>query len=219
MTQDIKDEVTEQLHMDIQFGFENELQLFDSIRDMFYNEDDFDEEWLRLIIAEKYNVHQKQSLNWKRPTDFDRLVKVFDELIEQKIVCLHKAGYTKQDGEADCMEAIEELRELGINAFGFCYYHEQDLGRAIDPECRNLLLGFDSPAQNDREALDVANRIVTAFQKNNFEISWPGTVDQRIEIKNITWQKTPDNEDWGTQRVISILTKKQNAGKPFWKFW
>ncbi|MDX2045894.1 MAG: hypothetical protein SFU87_03860 [Chitinophagaceae bacterium] len=219
MTQDIKNEALEQLELDIKFGFENEEELFDSIREMFYGEDDFDEVWLRQIISEKYKQHQKDSLTWTRPTDFDKLVKTFDELIEEKIVCLHKAGYTKQDGEGDCTETIEKLNELGVKVIGFCYYHSQDLARAVDPDIRNLYLGFDSPTQDDNEALQVADKIVTKLRKNDFEVSWAGTVDQRIEVKNITWRKIPDNEEWGSKRVIKILTNQENRKKPFWKFW
>ncbi len=219
MTDDIKNEALEQLYLDIKFGFENEDELFESIRDMFYNEDDFDDDWLKQIISEKYHQHQQDSLTWTRPNDFDRLVKSFDQLINDKIVCLHKAGYTKQDGEGDCMETIEKLHELGIKAIGFCYYHSQDLARSVDKEIRNLYLGFDSPTQDDNEALKVANKIVSTLKDNGFEVSWTGTVDQRIEIKNINWQKIPDNENWDSERVINILTKPNNNKKPFWKFW
>jgi hypothetical protein len=219
MTQEVKNEALEQLELDIKFGFDNEEEIFDGIRDMFYDEDDFDEDWLRRNISEKYNQYQKESLTWTRPNDFDRLAKTFDQLTKEKIVCLHKAGYTKQDGEGDCMETIEKLNELGIKAIGFCYYHSQDLARTVDKDIRNLYLGFDSPTQDDNEALQVAKKIVSTLQDNNFEVSWTGTVDQRIEIKNINWQKIPDNENWGSERVINILTKPNNDKKPFWKFW
>lgn len=215
MTQDIKNEVLEQLALDIKFGFENEEELFDSIRDMFYAESDFDDDWFRQSIAEKYKHHQQDSLTWKRPTDFDLLAKAFDLLITDKIVCLHNAGCSKQDGEYECAETIEMLSNLGIKAIGFCYYHSQDLGRAVDKDIRNLYLGFDSSTQDDNEALQVANKIVSTLKEYNFEVSWTGTVDQRIEIKNINWQKVPDNENWGSERVIRILTKP----KKFWKFW
>lgn len=219
MTEDIKNEALEQLELDIQFGFENEEELFESIRDLFYDENDFDEEWLRQTIAEKYQQQQKESINWNRPTDFDRLAKTFDELIQEKIVCLHKAGYTKQDGEGDCLETIERLQKMGVKPTGFCYYHTQDLERAVDKNIKNLYLGFDSVSQNDNEALQVANRIVTKLKETGFELDWNGSVDQRIEIKNINWQKIPDDENWGAERVISILATPDKSKKPFWKFW
>jgi hypothetical protein len=219
MTEEIKQEALDQIELDVKFGFENEEQLFDSIRDMFYQEEDFDEDWLRQTISDKFQQHQSESINWKHPTDFERLAKVFDELIREKIVCLHNAGYTKSDGEGDCLQTIERLGELGIKSPGFCYYHSQDLGRAVDPEIQNLYLRFDSPTRDDSEALIVANKIVDKLKKNGFDVAWTGTVDQSIEVKNFTWQKVPDDQAWGEERVIQILTNKQSNKKPFWKFW
>lgn len=219
MTEEIKQEVLEQVELDIKFGFEDEEQLFDSIRDMFYQEDNFDESWLRQVLSAKFQLHQKESLTWKHPTDFERLSKTFDELILEKIICLHNAGHTKSDGEEDCMQTIERLNTLGIKATGFCYYHSQDLGRVVDPEIRSLYLRFDSLTRDDNEALFVANKIVDKLQKNGFEVAWTGTVDESIEVKNILWQKVPDEQEWGEERVIGILTKNGNAKKPFWKFW
>jgi hypothetical protein len=219
MKAEIKQEALEQLELDIKFGFENTEEIFDSIRDMFYEEEDFDDDWLKQAIAQKYDQHQRNSLKWTHPTDFEKLALAFDDLIKEKIVCIHKAGYTKSDGEGDCMETIEKLNELGVKAIGFCYYHTQDLARAVDPDIRNLYLGFDSPVQNDKEALAVANKIIEKLKSHGFTVNWPETVAERIEIKNIDWKKIPDNQEWHGERVIQILTSAQSGKKPFWKFW
>ena len=219
MTQELKNEAFEQLLLDIEFGFETEEELFDSIKEMFHDEEGFDENWLRQNISQEYEQHQRQSLNWIRPNDFDRLAKAFDQLINEKIVCLHKAGFTRQDGEGDCLETIERLNELGIKAIGFCYYHSQDLARAVDKSIQNLYLGFGSSTNDDNKAAQIADKIVSVLKENNFEVSWTGSVDQRIEIRNIIWQKVPDYEDWGADRVIKILSKSKVDKKPFWKFW
>ncbi len=219
MTEKIKQEALEQLELDIKFGFENESELFDSIREMFYEVADFDENWLIQTISEKYSGHLSEGRTWTHPTDFERLAKAFDELIKEKIVCHHFAGFTKSDGEEDCMETIEQLDELGIKALGFCYYHSQDLEHAIDPTLKNLFLGFDSANENDMEALIVANKIVEKLKENGFEVNWPGTVNKRIEILNIDWKKIPDDQDWGGERVINILSNLKYNKKPFWKFW
>jgi hypothetical protein len=64
MTEEIKQEAIDQLELDIKFGFENEEELFESIREMFYDQSDFDEGWLREKISDKYSKHQSESLNW-----------------------------------------------------------------------------------------------------------------------------------------------------------
>jgi hypothetical protein len=203
----------------IRFGFENKNELFESIRDVFYDEEDFDDEWLRQAIDDRYIRHQREASEWERPTGFDKLANAFDQLAKAGIVALHKAGHTKSDGVEDCLEIIKILAEHQVAVKGYCYYHSQDLARAVDPEIKNLLIGFDSVEHNDAAAIAVANTIIDILQRNGFEVSWPGTVEQRIEILNIDWKKLPDEQDWSGQRVIQLLTQKEKAKKPFWKFW
>tara|TARA_R110002049_G_scaffold165571_3_gene331465 strand:+ start:61 stop:744 length:684 start_codon:yes stop_codon:yes gene_type:complete len=227
MKQEIKDEAIEQLEKDILFGFENGDDLLESISEMFYDESDFDKEWLKQEIDIRLKKHQTESLKWEKPTDFDRLVKSFDELNKNKIVSLHRAGYTKSDGEEDCSEIIAELKELGINAKGYCYYHTQDLERAIGEE-KMLFIGFDSYNRNDDLAKEVAEKIISVLTDNGFSTKWNGSIDTRIEILNINWKKTVDNIDYNYGRVFEIIEKhhkpenndvEEKNKKPFWKIW
>ena len=227
MRQEIKDEAIEQLEKDILFGFENADDLLESISEMLYDEDDFDEEWLKQEIDSRLKKYKADSLKWEKPTDFDRLVKAFDELNKNKIVSLHRAGYTKSDGESDCSEIIDELKELGINAKGYCYYHTQDLERAIGEE-KMLFIGFDSYNRNDELAKEVAEKIISVLTDNGFSTKWNGSIDTRIEILNINWKKTVDNIDYNYGRVFEIIEKhhklENNAvaeknKRPFWKIW
>ena len=225
MNQDIKIEALENLKRDIVFGFNSEEELFESIRELFYDYDDFDEDWLHSEISTRFEAHQNQSLTWQKPTDFERLVKVFDQLNKEKIVSLHKAGYTRQDAEGDCHDVIEDLKAMEIKAKGYCYYHAQDLERAIAEEAM-LFIGYDSTEQNDEKAREVANTIISTLQNNGFETKWNGSLNSRIEIKNINWQKAYDEIDYNYSRVISVfednhISIKEVAvkKKPFWKFW
>jgi hypothetical protein len=219
MTEEIKQEALEQIELDVKFGFENEEELFTSIREMFYNEENFDERWLRDTISERYKKHQLDSSAWKHPTDFERLAKAFDELIDEKIVCLHNAGFTKSDGVDDCVQVIERLEEIGISAIGFCYYHSQDLTRAVDANSRDLLVGFGVAVRDDDLALSVGRRIADKLKQHGFQVNWSETIEQRIEIQNIDWKKIPDEQDWHGERVIQRLSKRNGGGKPFWKLW
>ncbi|MBU2938827.1 hypothetical protein KO494_04655 [Lacinutrix sp. C3R15] len=225
MTDEIKNEAIEQLEKDVLFGFENRDDLLESISGMFYDETDFDKNWLKKEIDIRLKNHQKESLNWKKPTDFERLVKSFDELNKNKIVSLHKAGYTKSDGEEDCSEIIDELKAIGINTNGYCYYHTQDLERAIGEE-KMLFISFDSYNRDDELAKNVAEKIISVLTNNGFKTKWNGAVNTRIEILNIDWKKTVDNIDYNYGRVFEIIEKHHkpaNNGKtkadkkPFWK--
>jgi len=225
MEQKIKDEAIEQLEKDIQFGFEGVDDLFENISELFYDEDDFDDEWLMTEIKERFAGHQADSVNWQKPTDFDRLLRSFDMLNAQKIVALHKAGYTRQDAEGDCAEIIDELRAMGISPIGYCYYHTQDLERAIGEE-KMLLIGYDSVDGDDDMAIKIAQRIVEVLKQNGFKVKWDGSLETRIEIQDINWKKTADDIDYNYARVFEIMGKnskqeelKTKKKKPFWKIW
>ncbi|CAM4369593.1 DUF6891 domain-containing protein [Gillisia limnaea] len=227
MRQEIENEAVEQLQKDVLFGFEDRDDLLESISEMFYDEDDFDENWLKKEIDIRLKKHQNESLKWGKPTDFDRLVKSFDELNKDKIVSLHKAGYTKSDGEGDCTEIIDKLKEIGINAKGYCYYHTQDLERAIGEE-KMLFIGFDSYNRDNELAKEIGEKIIGVLTKYGFNTKWNGSIDTRIEILDIDWKKTVDNIDYNYGRVFQIMEKyhkPKNSDilnknkKPFWKIW
>ena len=152
---------------------------------------------------------------------------LFDELNKDGIVSLHKAGYTRQDGEGDCMAIIEELEALEIKTKGYCYYHTQDLERAIGEE-KMLFIGYDSYNREDELAKEVAHKIVETLKQHGLHPKWNGSLDSRIEILNLDWKKTVDNIDYNYDRVFSILKSNSNIKttdvktdkpKPFWKFW
>ena len=48
-------------------------------------------------------------------------------------------------------------------------------------------------------------RILGVEKQNNFEIEWNGSIENRIEIQNINWQKTVDKIDYGYKRIKKIM--------------
>lgn len=213
MKKEIKNEAIEQLEKDILFGFDSKEEIFEGIYDLFYDEE-LDETWLKKEIDIRFEKHQKNSITWKKPTSFDKLVKAFDQLNKEKIIALHKTGYTKQDGRDDCLQVIDELKNIGIKAKGYCFYHTQDLETAIANN--NLFIGYDSYNQEDELTKKVAEKIIEILKSNRFNVKWNGSIKTRIEIVDITWQKTYDIIDYNYDRVFSILKNKK---KSFWKFW
>ena len=217
MTQEDKDYAVQLADEEIRFGFSMPDNIVERISDAFEDQDSFDRDWLESYVNSCFSARLEESKSWTRPTGFDRLAEAFDELIKDRIVCLHKAGYTRQDGEDDCLEVIRELQQQGKQPMGFCFYHEQDLARAIDPGIGSLFLSYNSPSFREEEALVVANMIVSALKRRNFNVSWNGSVDERIKILDIDFRKVPDQQDWGMERVLRLFPGVK--GKPFWKFW
>lgn len=217
MTLEDSDYAAQLADLEIRFGFSSPGDIVERICDAFEEEDNFDRGWLEKYVTDGFSARLEESRSWTRPTGFDRLAEAFDELIQGRIVCLHKAGYTRQDGEDDCLEVVEELQQLGKKPVGFCFYHEQDLARALDPAIGSLLLGYNSLTFREEDARVVANTIISALKRRNFNVSWNGSVEERIEVLDIDFRKVPDDQEWGMERVLRLFPDVER--KPFWKFW
>lgn len=217
MNKELKREVEDHISFCLKTGFYSIDEIRESSFELF-DDEELNESWLDQIINSKYEKLVSNSTHWSKPTDFDRLEKVFDYLLSEKIICLHNGGFTKQECIWNCELVHKELLNFDIKMDGYCYYHLQDLERATDPDFRNLFLGFDSINEDDERAVEIGTRICDNLRKEEFEVKWDGTVDQRIEIVEVDWKKLLDEEDWSPNRVIARLTKGKNR-KPFWKFW
>ena len=191
------------------FGFHEPEDIFDGIMNTFYDEENLDEDWIREQIFLLYEKHQEESNDWQRPTDFDKLVNVFNELVKRKIIALHLAGYTKQDGYAEVAELNNELKEHNINPIGFCFYHAQDLARAINPDIANLYLAFDSTDRNDEDAVEVGKIITRLLREIGFSVKWNETVKERILIEKIDWKKADADVEYGMNRVFYMFIENE----------
>ena len=212
--ENLKSEVLEFIKQQVKFGFENQAKILETISDVFYGESELNEDWLKQVISEHYDHYQTESKKWTKPTDFDTLAKVFDELNQEKIIALHNAGYTRQDGYSDVGEVFYLLKAKNIVPFGYCFYHTQDLERAVDPANKYLFLAFgdinqNKINQNNEQGILTGQKIVSKLKENGFAVEWNGTLEQRIKIKNITWQKIPDGQSWGIARAIEYLHKSK----------
>jgi hypothetical protein len=143
-------------------------------------EDNIEKEW------KKFCAESKQ---WKQPTDTDRLIKAFDELCDTNIIALHNAGFTNRDGEYEVVEVETELQKNNIQSNGYCFYHEQDLSRALDVDNPMLFISFQKVEnKSDVVTIEIGKKIVQILKNNTFEIIWDETAQSRICIPNFKWQ-------------------------------
>ncbi len=174
-------------------------------------ENEIDEQWVKESITHEYEKHITESKGWQHPTDTDRLHKVFDRLIEQKIVALHNAGYTQSDALFDIQDVWQDLEDEGLKPIGYCYYHGQDLERVIDSGV--LCIGYyGAKENNDKEAIIIGNKIVAALKEEGFDVDWNAAASKRIEIRNFDWQNVFISDDdfserWGYNRVGKLMTE------------
>jgi len=185
--------IFESMYNQIRMGFfsieEIKEYIIEEIEDNEF-EKEISKEWAFKIIDEEYEILIKESQTWERPTDTEKLMKAFNELCEINIIALHNAGYTTSDGEYIAVEVERELRKRGKKSDGYCFYHEQDLARAVVPENPSLMLAFQKvDNSDDKTTIEIGKRIVEILKRNGFQINWNETATRKIEIVNFAWKK------------------------------
>lgn len=196
----------------IKSGFNSLEDIIDEAVDMVEEEGweiEITEDWIRENATREYEKHEKESKSWQLPTDCDKLLNVFDKLCKEKIVALHCAGYTQEDALYDVQEVREDLEDMGVHPIGYCYYHQQDMERAINQGV--LMISFyGKKEKNDKEAIMVGNIIVNALKEAGFTVNWDNTTSKRIEVSPFIWHNAftsvEEVEDkWGYDRVIRLM--------------
>ncbi len=130
------------IQLEVQKGFLPKEEIFVYLTEVVEDEEldeEVSEEWLNQQINKVFDAHQIESKNWVPPTDVEKLTQAFDNLCTQNIIALHEAGYTQSDAGVEVSMVEQEIRRHGIYSDGYCYYHGQDLERAIEDNV--LLIG------------------------------------------------------------------------------
>jgi len=187
---------------------EIEEKIIETVEDNGF-EKEFSKSWVKSRIKEAYQELLTESKNWKSPTDVELLSKAFNELAKDGIIALHNAGYDSSEGIDEVQEIVTKLKKKSIKKpIGYCFYHQQDLERAILPTHSNLYLSFNTLKNiSDKDTIKLGQKIVKILENYHFKINWNETVNTKIEILNFKWQKlyNPDLDLTDHTQVIKLL--------------
>ncbi|UYK66619.1 hypothetical protein NG831_21435 [Xanthomonas sacchari] len=117
-------------------GFYSQDEIQEMLEDIL--EDDCDETMLRASVASQWQAKQQAEQTWPAQTDCDRLDALFERLHEAGICALANAGYTMSDDHVEVNQAVAGAPDRRYH--GYCFYHGQDMERAIDGG--GLMLAF-----------------------------------------------------------------------------
>ncbi|HSJ04724.1 MAG TPA: hypothetical protein VK956_19790, partial [Verrucomicrobium sp.] len=126
-------------------------------------------------------------VNWPEITDCDRLDEAFAELETRHIISLQNAGYTQSDGMEDVSSAWHERGHRSSGVVGYCFYHGQDLERAVMGE--GLYLAFGDINGDDSKGEAVGETICSVLTKHRFKVEWDHTVKTRILVPVLDWKR------------------------------
>lgn len=73
---------------------------------------------------------------------------------------------------------------------GYCFFHSQDIDRALDEE--GLLLAFghvDRGEAKEEDHIAVGQTICEALRQAGLTVDWDGSPDHRIDVPQLRWQR------------------------------
>ena len=204
---DLQQEVVDIIERELIFGFLEEDELLEEVLDTFLDED-IDPKWIGEQVTRLYRQRQEEIDEWDpdEANDFDRLANAFDELCERKIIAIHRAGFSDEDAIEEITEAFKELSQRGIRPKGYVYYHSGHLDKVLDEDKPRLDLVFGAITKAPSQVKEVGNLISETLQRYGLDIRWNGSPGDNITIVDIDWQKEPDDDDWGVDRAVSIIS-------------
>jgi hypothetical protein len=208
--------IYESIFNQVRMGFfsisEIKENIIEAIEDNRFDEE-ISEKWAFENIEQEFERLLEESKNWKRPTDSERLIEAFDELCKQNIIAIHNAGYTTSDGEYEVVEVERTLRENQVISDGYCFYHEQDLSRAITLKDSSLYIAYQKVNNSeDNVTLEVGKKIVKVLIDKGFEIEWNEDINSKILIPNFKWQYIYDEQKrdlWNYDIVAEMIIQKK----------
>ena len=143
---------------------------------------------VRAHALSEMDAKRAAEAGWPAQTDWDRLAAAFVRLEAGRVLALHNAGYTTSDAHGDAWHIINTDRRDRWD--GFCYYHGQDIERAIQRE--PLFVGFEAVAEGAAQKTAIGERVAAALRDAGFDVDWNGDPETRMSITDLDWKKRTD---------------------------
>jgi len=169
-------------------GFEERDRIIEILREEMYEPGELDEAEVTVAVDATFASLEKEKATWPSITDCDKLDRVFEALNTLGIIALQNAGYTQSDGYDDTRE-IYHRRADRDKVIGYCFYHGQDLERAVCGEGLYLAFGPMDAQNEETEGPRVGAMIVEELKRMGFSPQWNGTFNQRIHVPAIDWKR------------------------------
>ncbi len=169
-------------------GFDTEDRVVAQFLEERYEPGELDPRDVKEAVAHEFTTLKTEQKAWPKETDCDHLSQAFKSLNAKAIIAIENAGYTQSDGYDDTMEAYEKLKDKS-KVEGYCFYHGQDLERAVAGKGLYLSFGPIDPRKEETDGVRVGTRIVEELKAKGFVVQWKGTFGDRIFIQKLDWKR------------------------------
>jgi hypothetical protein len=182
-------EIFGQIRSFVRRGFETREQIVEIFCEEIYEPGELDEAEVAVAVDAAFVVLEEEKASWPEVTDCDRLDRTFAALEGRGVIALQNSGLTQSDGYGDVWEIYDSHPERA-KIIGYCFYHGQDLERAVNGEGLYLAFGPMDPKQEQVEGPRVGAVIVEELARTGFSPEWNGTFATRIHIPKIDWKRS-----------------------------
>lgn len=181
-------EIKAEIRAAVRGGFDAEDRVVAQFLEERYEPGELDPRDVKEAVAREFAALREEQKSWPKETDCDRLTQVFKSLNAKGVVAIENAGYTQSDGYDDTREAYEKLKDKSKVA-GYCFYHGQDLERAVAGAGLYLAFGPIDPAKEETDGVRVGKLVVEELKAKGFAVQWKGTFGDRILIQKLDWKR------------------------------
>lgn len=169
-------------------GFEDRERIVEILTEEMYASGELDVDAVERAVDTAVQEHAQAKKSWPATTDCDRLDAAFKALAQRGVIALHNAGYTQSDGYSDVREAHADAPDRS-RIVGYCFYHGQDLARAVDGGGLFLAFGPMDARTEDTEGPRIGRLVAEELQRAGLQVQWDGTFNQRIHIAAFDWKR------------------------------
>jgi hypothetical protein len=101
------------------------------------------------------------------------------------IIALGNAGYEMSDGLSDVGEALH--KKGGAAVKGYCFYHGQDVERAVDG--LGLYIAFGDLNNDKVTKIEIGHIVKQMLESKGFVVDWNGQSETRLKIPQFDWKR------------------------------
>lgn len=150
--------------------------------------EEFDLEDIKAFATATLEKKRAAEAQWPQLTDCDRLDEAFGKLNEQGLCVLQCAGNTMSDGQEEVSQILDAEDAEPGRYQGYCFFHSQDIDRALYGD--GLMLAFGAANPRDRDgAVRVGQMVIEALAQQGLQARWDGRAGNRIEVPALRWQR------------------------------
>lgn len=184
----LPEDVNQEIETLVRSGFYDGNHLHQILSEELYAPGELPEIELKEAIKHAFAKLNKEKESWEDVTDCDRLDKAFSALSSRGVIAMQNAGYTNSDGYDDFLTAYENSPDKS-SVRGYCYYHGQDLERAVKGGGLFLAFGPVNPAEENSVGPEVGRIVQEEMERAGLAVKWDGTFATRILIPGIDWKR------------------------------